>query len=154
MTTEEVLTHEMIQINTLYGLEDVKDCYYLKGYDVINIETNKVKIVSIHNCKRHYPYITFSRKYDHRNKKVFMHHIIALAYIHNGPFEVIEHLNDDQNDYSVENLFPSTQAENVRRAFRNGRSNRIDKTYSVIMNDGSEHKGTMKELSVELNIPR
>ena len=84
-----------------------------------------------------------------------MHHIIALAYIQNKPYEVIEHLNDNRSDYRVENLKFSTHLENSRSAIKNGCFKpRNEKIVKVIMQDGTFHTGTIKNLSKKLDIPR
>lgn len=146
--------NKRIKINTLYGCESVKDFYYLDGYDVINANTNHVKAINYLNTKRGYPYVTLETKDSSSNKKCLMHHLIALAYIENKPYDVIEHLNDDAMDYRVENLMFSNQYQNVKRAFENGHPNRIDKIFRLKMKNGSEFIGTMKELSVKTGIPR
>lgn len=83
-----------------------------------------------------------------------MHHLIALAYIENKPYDVIEHLNDDPMDYRVENLMFSNQSQNLKRAFENDHPNRIDKIFRLKMKNGDCFVGTMKELSAETGISR
>ena len=143
-----------IRINTLYGFEDVKPFYYLIGYDVVNINTNHIKKTSLHNGHQKYPYVTLETNSNKLNKKCLMHHLIALAYIKNAPFKVVEHLNDVGSDYRVENLLFSNQSSNIKRAFINGHGNRVEKKYKMTMKDGTEYIGTMKEISKKSNIPR
>jgi len=142
-----------IQINKLWGCEKVKAFYYIVGYDVVNIITGHIKTINYLDTKRHYPYVTLET-IEGRNKKCLMHHLIALAYIKNESYEVIEHLNDDAYDYSVENLMFSTQSQNVKRAFENGRPNRIEKIYRLITKDNCEYIGTIKELTLKTGIPK
>ena len=143
---------EPIQINTLYGFDNVKNSYWLVGYDVVNMKTGHIKKLSYH--KRNYPYVTLETNDNTLNKKCLLHHILALAYIHNGKFEVIEHLDDNPLNYDITNLKFSTQSENLKRAFKNGHGNRIDKTFKVTLKNGESYEGTLKELSALLNIPR
>ena len=143
-----------IKINTLYGCENVKDIYYLDGYDVVNVKTHHVKAINRLNTKRAYPYVTLETKDGSSNKKCLMHHLIALAYIENKPYDVIEHLNDDPMDYRVKNLIFSDHSQNGKRAFENGRPNRIDKIFRLKMKDGDCFVGTMKELSEKTGISR
>lgn len=148
------IDHEPVQICTLYGCENVKSYYYLVGYDVVNITTGKTKALCKLNTKRGYPYVTLETVDSTANKKCLMHHLIALAYIKNEPYEVIEHLDDDPMNYSLDNLKFSTQKKNIQRAFENGHSNREEKIFNVAMKNGESHIGTIKELQTKLNIPR
>ena len=91
-----------VQISTLYGFENVQDFYYMIGYDVVNTRTGHVKTLSFH--KRNYPYVTLETKDNSQNKKCLLHHLLALAYIHNGEFEVVEHLDDNPFNYDISNL--------------------------------------------------
>ena len=141
-----------VQINTLYGFENVKDFYWLVGYDVVNLQTRHTKKLSFH--KRNYPYVTLETKNSTSNKKCLLHHLLALAYIRNDKFEVVEHLDDNPLNYDISNLKFSTQSENLKRAFENGHSNRTDKIFKVVLKNGESYEGTLKELSARLNIPR
>ena len=144
-----------IRLNTLCGLEKVAKFYYLFNYDVINIKTGKIKKISINN--KGYPYVTLETKSKKKNKKVLMHHIIALAYICNKYYkypEVIEHLDDNKLNYAITNLIFSNQFRNMKRMFENGHSNRVERIFEVCMKNGVIYIGTMKELSKKLNIPR
>ena len=143
---------EPIQINTLYGFENVKDFYWLVGYDVVNLKTGHRKKFSYH--KRNYPYVTLETNDNTRNKKCLLHHLLALAYINNGKFEIVEHLDDNPMNYDITNLKFSTQSENLKRAFKNGHGNRIDKIFKVTMKTGESYEGTLRELSSYLGIPR
>ena len=82
-----------VQITSLYGFSNVKDFYYLVGYDVVNMQTGHIKKLSFH--KRNYPYVTLETKDTSSNKKCLLHHLLALAYINNGKFEVVEHIDDN-----------------------------------------------------------
>lgn len=149
------VTLNMIKINTLYGFENVKDYYYLKDYDVYNVNTDyKKKVTYEPNSSLNYPYVTLEKKYGKYGKKCLMHRLIALAYIENRPCAVIEHLNDVKTDYSLENLMLSNQSQNIHRAFINGHPNRIERIFILELKNGTKYKGTMKEISKETGIPR
>lgn len=141
-----------VQINTLYGLCNVKECYWLVGYNVVNVKTGHVKKLSFH--KRNYPYVTLETNDATSNKKCLLHDILALAYIRNEKFEVVEHLDDNPLNYDISNLKFSTQSENLKRAFKNGHGNRTDKIFEVTLKSGESYRGTLKELSNLLEIPR
>ncbi|MBQ7629445.1 MAG: hypothetical protein IJS81_04425 [Selenomonadaceae bacterium] len=143
-----------VQINTLKGFENVKDYYFLIGYDVVNTITGHKKKLSFY--KRNYPYVTLETKDSTSNKKCLLHRLLALAYLYseNGAFDLVEHLDDNPLNYDLNNLKFSSRSENGKRAFSNGHPNRIDKVFQVKFKDGKVYTGTMKELSVLLNIPR
>ena len=141
-----------VKINTLYGLESVKDFYYMIGYHVVNVESGHIKKLSYH--KRNYPYVTLETKDDSQNKKCLLHNLLALAYIHNGKFEIVEHLDDNPLNYDISNLIFSNQSQNLKRAFKNGHGNRIEKIFEVKLKNGENYIGTLKELSEMLKIPR
>ena len=149
------ITKDMIKVNTLYSFEDVKDIYYIKGYDVYNIVTgHKKKVTYNPNNGPVYPYVTLERKSKTYGKKCLMHRLMAFAHIENKPCELIEHLNDISTDYSVSNLLLSNQSQNIKRAFLNGHPNRIERIFIVELYNGKTYKGTMKELEVKTGICR
>ena len=138
------IDHEPVQICTLYGCENVQSYYYLIGYDVVNITTGRTKALCRLNTKRGYPYVTLETVDSTANKKCSMHHLIALAYIKNEPYEVVEHLDDDTMNYSLDDLKFSIQKKNVQRAFENVHFNREERIFNFVMKNGESHIGTMK----------
>jgi len=149
------ITNQRTQICTLYGCEKVKPIYWLIGYKVININTMHIKQMTKLNTKRAYPYVTLDT-IDGKNKKCLMHHLIALAYIKNEPYDVIEHLDDNPMNYNVDNLMFSNQLHNVKRSINNKtfQINRKENIYNVILLDGTRFNGTMKEIAKKSNIDR
>lgn len=147
----------MIKINSLKSLENVSDIYYIKdNLEIINITNGYIKKL----WKNHdgYPMVTLELK-DKSSKKssinIPMHKIVALAFIDNREsYELIEHLNDIKDDFSVNNLMFSNKSENGKRAFLNGHPNRIDSIFKVTLANNSVYTGTMKELSVVLNMSK
>lgn len=149
------ITEDMIKVNTLYSFEDVKDIYYIKGYDVYNVVTgHKKKVTYTPNSGITYPYVTLERKNHTTGKKCLMHRLMAFAHIENKPCELVEHLNDIPTDYSISNLMLSNQSQNLKRAFLNGHPNRIERIFLVQLHDGRIYKGTMKELEIKTGICR
>ena len=143
-----------VKINTLYRCEDVSDIYYFINYNVVNIATGHIKAISRMSYKKGYPYVTLETKSKVRNKKVLMHHLVALAYIENKPYEVIEHLDDDAENYDVSNLIFSNQLANIRRASENGLMKNPERIFRITFHNGESHIGTMLELQDKLKIPK
>ena len=142
----------MIQINKLYSLEIVKDIYYINDkFEIINSHTNNVKIVSV--GKRGYPYVTLETT-ENRNIKVPLHKIIALAFIENKPYELIEHIDDNKLNYSIDNLKFSNHKNNAMTASRNGLLKRKENIFDVILHNGQSYCGTLKNISKLSGIPK
>lgn len=142
----------MIKVNTLHSLENISDYYYFdtENFKVLNIFTNTYKTVCIN--KRGYPVVYLQRKDRVHQQNVPMHKIVALAMIHNGPYKLIEHLNDDKMDYRPENLAFSTQKNNILRAFDNGLRVCKARIFRVELMSGSVFEGTMRQISKESKI--
>lgn len=149
------ITPDMIQINTLWNHSEVKDFYYIKGYDVYNVVTGTKKAVTYTpNAGVKYPYVTLERK-GGGNKKCLMHHLVALSMIKNEPYEVIEHLDDVKTNYHVSNLLFSNHKSNHHRAVKNGvLKYKIGEIYELQLLNGTTYRGTMRELSEKSGIPR
>ena len=148
----------LIQINSLYSLENVSPIYYLdtEKLSVMNIRTGKEKKISPN--KRGYPVVYLELKKHKLSGRtaanVTMHKIVALALIKNAPYTLIEHLDDNRMNYNPENLRFSDQRSNIESMYRNGISNHHDKFFIIEMVDGTQYVDTMKNLSKILGIPR
>ena len=142
----------MIKVNTLYSLENISDCYYFdtEFLKVFNAFTNTYKKVCVN--KRGYPVVYLQRSDRVHQQNVPMHKIVALAMIHNGPYKLIEHLNDDKMDYRPENLVFSNQKNNVLRAFDNGIRVCKARIFRVELMSGSVFEGTMRQIAKESKI--
>ena len=142
----------MIQVNTLYSLENISDCYFFDTHllKVFNAFTNTYKTVCVN--KRGYPVVYLQRIDRVHQQNVPMHKIVALAMIHNGPYKLIEHLNDDKMDYRPENLVFSSQKNNVIRAFDNGVRICNARTFKVELKSGSVFEGTMRQIAEKSKI--
>ena len=149
----------LIQINSLYSLENVAPIYYLdtENLSVINVKTNTEKKISL--SKRGYPIVYLELK-EHKpsskrtNLNVPMHKIVALALIKNAPYTLIEHLDDNPKNYSPENLRFSNQRENSKSMYRNGITNHYEKIFKLEMLNGEQYVDNMKNLSKISGIPR
>lgn len=141
-----------VQINQLYSLRHVSPCYFVnESLDIVNSRTGHVKRQS--TDYRGYKYVTLNGL-DNKQIKVFVHKIIALAFINNGYYKVINHKNGIKNDNRVCNLEFTTHSENEKHAFRIGLAVRDEMVFKVALKDGASASGTAKELAKRLGIPR
>ena len=145
---------EPIQINTLYGFENVRDCYWLVGYDVINKETNRKMTISIHMNK--YPFVTLAVKDKSiaRCKKGLMHYLLALAHIKNDKFEAVEYIDGNTRNYDIANLRITTKSELASLSHKKSSYKKPSMILEVTLKNGESYRGSMKELARALNINR
>jgi hypothetical protein len=122
-----------------------------KKLEIVNRKTGHTKRQS--TDYHGYKYVTCNN-IDNRQIKVFVHKIIALAFINNGYYEVINHKNGIRDDNRVCNLEFTTNSENIKHAYRTGLAFRKEVVFEVVLHDGTFAVGTMKELSKRLGIPR
>lgn len=143
----------MIKISSLYSLENVQDFYELdeNTLEVWNTKTGTIKTVNIN--KRGYPIVFLQKKGGGHCINVPMHKIVALALINNGPYRLIEHLDDNKLDYRPENLAFSNQSNNGFHAFDNGKHVVIARTFAVLLENGKEYSGTMRKISNDSGVP-
>jgi len=83
-----------------------------------------------------------------------MHKLVALAFIKNAPYNIIEHINDDKLDYRPKNLRFSNQSQNVFSAIRNGKKPIIERTFKLLLKNGKIYIGSMKEIAKKTGIAR
>lgn len=141
-----------IQINSLFSLNHISSRYFLSTNNLV-INYYGYKYCNINFTQNGYAYVTLlsmSGKWF----KVTLHKLIALARINNGPYEIIEHINDNTMDLRVSNLKFSTFKDNSLNAFKNGKREIVSNIFKLIMNDGSEYTDTIINLSKILNIPK
>lgn len=144
-----------IPLNRLYGLHDVRPYYFLtKNNLVFNKESNAYCAVNL--MQSGYAYVTVALGELGSNiwKSITLHKIIALARINNGPYECIEHLNDNPLDLRVENLKFSNQMRNTRSAFKNGHRDTPSALFRVELFDGRVFAGTLKYIQESTGISR
>lgn len=147
----------MIKINELYSLENISDCYYVNYiHQIININTGYVKRQTI--GPRGYYYVSLNEKETNRQVKVYVHKIIALAFIHNGPYEVINHIDGNKLNNAVSNLEFCSYQHNTQHAFINGLIPVYSKQYKITVSRYGAflyfYYGTLRELSFILGIPK
>lgn len=143
-----------IKINTLKSLETVKDIYEITDdLQIVNTATGYVK--KLWKNKGGYPMVSLETICSGCPINVPMHKIVALAFIENKEFySLIEHLNDNKEDFSINNLKFSNHVDNGKRAFVNGCVNRNENLYKIILNNGSIMIDTIKNLSNALHIAK
>lgn len=143
----------MKKINELYSLDWASDCYYVNNnLEIINKDTNKIKSQNI--GKRGYKYVTLNRKSDNVQIKVYVHKIIALAFIKNGKYECINHKDGNKLNNAIDNLEFCTNQENIIHAWNNNLIVRNERIFKIAFNNGTTKINTMKELQKETGISR
>lgn len=143
----------MKKINELYSLEWASDCYYInENLDIINVNTGKTKKKTI--GKRGYYYVTLNRKCDNIQIKVYLHKIVALAFIRNDKYEVINHIDGNKLNDAIENLEFCTQSDNIRHAFINKLVIRKECKFLILFKNGDTDVITAKEAQNKYGIPR
>lgn len=142
------------KVNTLWSLDDVSDCYSFCHEDklVYNMKTRRP--VKLYLDFQGYYIVYLCRKDSSKtSKNVFYHKIVALALIHNGPYELIEHLDDNKLNNDVSNLSFSNKCNNGLRAFKNGKHVRVPSVFEFCLEDGTTYTGTVVEVSKQSGIP-
>ena len=143
----------MKKINELYSLEWASDCYFINNdLEIINVNTNKVKSQNI--GKRGYKYVTLNRKSDNTQIKVYVHKIIALAFINNAKYECINHKDGNKLNNAINNLEFCTNQENIVHAWNNNLIIRNERVFKLEFNNGKILLNTMKELQKETGISK
>ena len=145
---------KIIQVSTLWSLQDIEDFYYVIDENtVVNINNNVIKKAT-KSKQRGYWYYTLQTK-DKTQKKVPKHKINALAFIENRPYDLIEHKDDNKDNNSPSNLMFSNHRDNMYTAYNNGISNHPNtKRFLLIDLHGNQYEGTTKEISKLSGVPR
>ena len=110
---------EEIKINQIKGYENVRDCYIIRSDGkCINIKTGKILKYKINKSYR-YPHYTLLCK-DNKFKNIGIHRILAQAFIPNpNNYPIVRHLNDNKNDWRLENLAWGTASDNTQDIYNN-----------------------------------
>lgn len=146
----------MIKINKLYSLEDILDYYYIDDdLNIINAKKGHIKAQCI--GKRGYLQVSLRDK-NGKQRSVSVHKIIALAFIRNAEYEVINHKDGNKLNNAVDNLEFCTQRYNTIHAYENGLINHTPPkifriTFLVKPFFETYLIGTMKDLANKTNIP-
>lgn len=146
---------EPVQINALYGFENVKDFYWLVGYDVVNMNTGRKLKFSLHKGK--FPCFSLvtniKRKNQNQNKNknkaktCLLHHILALAYIRNEEFEAVKHIDGNPLNFDITNLKFITYSELRSDAYKRSPLRKSTGTYEVILPNGVTYVGSLKKIA-------
>lgn len=146
---------EPVQINSLYGFENVKDFYWLVGYDVVNMNTGRKLKFTLYKRK----FLRFSlvtnikRKNNTKNKNknkakaCFLHHILALAYIRNEEFEAVKHIDGNPLNFDIANLKFITRSELMSDAYKKSPLRKSTGTYEVTLPNGLTYVGSLKKIA-------
>ena len=68
------------------------------------VDTLSSQCVQEYIAGRGYVYVSLFSPLRAKNRFIKMHKIVALCMINNGPYILIEHINDNKLDNSPENL--------------------------------------------------
>lgn len=138
---------EPVQINSLYGFENVKDFYWLVGYDVVNMDTGRKLKFSLHKGK--FPYFSLTTKVKTniktKEKKCLLHHLLALAYIRNEEFEAVEYIDGNPLNFDIKNLRFLTHSKLMSNAYN--RSSYRTGEYEVTLPNGETYRGSLKNIA-------
>lgn len=145
---------EDVHICELKPFRNISEDYWLTPLNVIwDIRNSRPCQIWLTN--RGYPYVQLRTNVRGSHAKTILYRrLLACARIRNGICDCVEHLDDNPLNCRVSNLLPSTQRQNVLRAFENKKRIVSEAVFKVTLPDLSEHTGTVRELSDKLNIPK
>ena len=109
-----------IRINQIKGYEDIKPYYWIDEFGICWNENTGKKLKILINEKYKYPrYQLYT--INKTRKDICIHRILAQAFIPNpNNYPVVRHLNDNKNDWRIENLAWGTKSDNERDHYKNG----------------------------------
>ena len=107
-----------IQVNKIKGYEQFSDCYFIN--ELGQIRNMKLGVDLQINYSRKYPTYRLVPKGIRTTKGVYIHRILAQAFIPNpNNLPMVRHLNDNKLDWRLENLAWGTQQDNESDKLRN-----------------------------------
>ena len=134
-------------------MDNISDCYYVRDDgEIINKVTGAKKSKTL--GVRGYYYVSLNEKVSNRQVKVPVHKIIALAFIKNASYDVINHKDGNKQNNSIENLEFCSAQENCVHAWKTGLIVRAERIFKIQFSDESTLVGTMKQLHEETGIPK
>lgn len=142
-----------IKINSLWSLDNISDKYSIcvEDHKVYNTQTGKE--CRLYEDFQGYAVLYLSTQGDTEHfKAVFYHKVLALAFINNGPYELIEHLDDDRTNNDISNLAFSDHRQNGLSAFKNGKHIHKSSIFEFCLEDGTVYRGTIRDISKESGI--
>ena len=102
---------------------------------------------------RHGYYVVHLTGNKQSQQSVKYHKIVALALIHNGPYELIEHIDDNKLNNDVSNLKFSNKYDNFESAKQNEKLKRTRSIFEIEFYDGRIVRGNLDELHDQTGIP-
>ena len=90
---------------------------------------------------------------DGKQQKVYEHKLVALAFIKNREYILINHKDGDKENNTVENLEFSDHSHNAIHALETGLYEKPSIIYHLTLKNGKKYIGTIKELSEKTKIP-
>ena len=110
-----------IRINQIKGYEDIKPYYWIDEFGTCWNENTGKKLKILINEKYKYPrYQLYT--INKTRKDICIHRILAQAFIPNpNNYPVVRHLNDNKNDWRIENLVWGTTSDNIQDSIKNNR---------------------------------
>lgn len=141
-----------IKINTLWSLENIDDrfVFCIDDRQIYNLHINRK--INLNKDYAGYQIVYVTDK-DKKSKSIFYHKIVALVFINNGPYELIEHLDDNKLNNDISNLRFSNKRDNGLHAFTNGRHIHKSSIFEFCMEDGTVYRGKISEVSKQSGIP-
>ena len=110
-----------IRINQIEEYKDIRSCYWIDEFGICWNESTGRKIKILMQCK--YPrYQLYTINKIRRD--IYIHRLLAQAFIPNpNNYPVVRHLNDNKNDWRLENLAWGTTSDNTQDSIKNNRHN-------------------------------
>lgn len=143
-------------INSLWSLENIRDGYVVcyENKFIYDIRCTPYKLLKLHPDFQGYLVVSLYQQNSKLPvKNIFYHKILALAFINNGPYELIEHLDDDKLNNDISNLRFSNKRDNGLRAFANNKHVHKSSIFEFCMEDGTIYRGKISEISKQSGIP-
>ena len=119
--TDFIDTNEWVPINQLPGWESAIEYYVNRHGDVMSTKGGKQKLMKPVKVQNGYHKVTLQRRIGQLGEKqVFIHQLVALAFIGNPPTPfgrkkgctIIDHKDEDKTNNCVDNLHYVTHKEN------------------------------------------
>ena len=119
-----------ISINQIKGYEDIRPYYWIDESGICWNENTGKKLKILINEKYKYPrYQLYT--INKTRKDIRIHRLLAQAFIPNpNNYPVVRHLNDNKNDWRLENLVWGTTSDNIQDSIKNNRHRYSIKTHN------------------------
>ena len=109
-----------IRINQIEEYKDIRPYYWIDEFGTCWNENTGKKLKYKVSGKTKYPKYTV-RTIDNHYKNIYIHKILAQAFIPNpNNLSIVRHLNDNKDDWRLENLVWGTLSDNIQDCIKNG----------------------------------